>query len=782
MARLIVTLTLISIIQFQTAAKSIGTTYLNSEPSLSLHFDDPEIPTDVAASFYTSTSEVTVSWTPVGAASLYFMVYRSVTSSVVDAVPVSTWIQTTAFDDTTADPGIVYHYFVAAASQSDGSDSTDPSTGSPGIRAIEPPTIQATSGTSSEHVAITWNSPAGATSFNIYKSETTNIADALIIATNVTGNSYNDISDPGTEYYYFVKSRTTIDHDTNNQISVSTPEPGWQAVPVVPITASDNTEIAVIVDWNDIDLQYRLFRATTDNFASAKPVGGWTVDATYVDETATPGIDYYYFLKTAADLADTTTVGKFSISTSAKGLRLLETASVSTTEGLFEIIEISWTDVNGAGAYKVYRALSDDFGTATAVSDWIATTSFTDEVTESEEYYYFIKSATQGDNNLDPKYTSVSSPVVGNARVSSDLPADFAMLASVGEGFIKLNWLRENDEVEYRVYRGTSPVRENATVIGAWQTTTEYTDNAVTPGVKYYYFVRASYPETKDEPQYSTWAIASPVYLPLKPFGVTASDGTSVDFIELKWTRPQGALLFKVYRSNSTGGAGVAITDWIDALTYQDKSVTPGVNTNYYVIARASDETVNVSSIVDRGLRRIKAPVISGVSNAISTDRIELSWDAVEGGNAYQVSRSSGTADSTDVITVLDWSTKLTFTDVEVLPGQTYYYFIKAASSSAGINPSYFSHSAEGKTAPKLVTGVEDVDVVVTAFPNPTQGRIYIRSVGKIDEVVVVDMLGRLINCPFEGNEIDMSGVAEGLYLVRGKSGNDRFEVKVIRD
>lgn len=89
-----------------------------------------------SASNGTYVDRVAVSWTTVSGAS-YYRVYRSPTSSSSNAVSISGWQSAVSLDDTTADPGVVYHYFIKAAINSVGDRASNYGPGAVGMRALD---------------------------------------------------------------------------------------------------------------------------------------------------------------------------------------------------------------------------------------------------------------------------------------------------------------------------------------------------------------------------------------------------------------------------------------------------------------------------------------------------------------------------------------------------------------------------------------------------------------------------------------------------------------------
>ena len=66
----------------------------------------------------------------------------------------------------------------------------------------------------------------------------------------------------------------------------------------------------------------------------------------------------------------------------------------------------------------------------------------------------------------------------------------------------------------------------------------------------------------------------------------------------------------------------------------------------------------------------------------------------------------------------------------------------------------------------KNTTGVEENRFEAVVYPNPASGVVRIEGV-VADEVQVYNALGQVVKTVRGTNEIDLSGLAEGVYLVR---------------
>ena len=144
-------------------------------------------------------------------------------------------------------------------------------------------------------------------------------------------------------------------------------------------------------------------------------------------------------------------------------------------------------------------------------------------------------------------------------------------------------------DVSYNVYRNTTDVSSTATEISTAGavTTTSYTDTTVTAGVTYYYWIVAV--NAQGASGYGAGDYGSAIAL-LAPTGVTASDDTYTDHVEIDWTAATGATGYNVYRSttNDSSTATVLNSADITATTCNDDTATATTTYYYWVVATDS--------------------------------------------------------------------------------------------------------------------------------------------------------------------------------------------------
>ncbi len=157
---------------------------------------------------------------------------------------------------------------------------------------------------------------------------------------------------------------------------------------------------------------------------------------------------------------------------------------------------------------------------------------------------------------------------------------------------------------------------------------------------------------------------------------VTASDGTSLDKVDVSWTASSGATVYAVYRSES-----VTMADPIGLTTTTlggaDFWAVPGV-TYYYSVRACNGAICSASSVVESGWRGLTPPVVTA-SKGSDPAQVNVSWPASSGAMGYIAYRSDSPG-GVKIPTGGISTTNLGGADTWAIPGITYYYWVKACS------------------------------------------------------------------------------------------------------
>jgi hypothetical protein len=154
-----------------------------------------------------------------------------------------------------------------------------------------PTNVQASDGTYTTKVLVSWNASSGASSYKVYRASSASGTKSL--RGSPTSTSFNDTSaTPGVTYYYWVQA-CRVACSGNSAYNT-----GWRKLsPPTNVKASDGTYTTkVLVSWSASSgaTSYKVYRATSAS--GTKSLRGSPTSATFNDTSATPGVTYYYWV------------------------------------------------------------------------------------------------------------------------------------------------------------------------------------------------------------------------------------------------------------------------------------------------------------------------------------------------------------------------------------------------------------------------------------------------------------------------------------------------------
>lgn len=299
----------------------------------------------------------------------------------------------TAGDDTYTRCGNVNAY--AAVAKAAGKNvKTDPSP-------LTAPTLKAAS-VAYNQVRLTWNKPAGAQGYQIYRSASKNGSYTKI--KTIYNGSIKTLDDAGlktnTAYYYKIRSFGTVD-DKRSYSKQSEPVAGTPLLPgVTGFKATSNSYRSIKLSWSKVAgaSGYQLFRSTSKNgtYKSFKTLtnGNTTSHVNKVGLTA--GKTYYYKMRPYINISGKKVYGKtYSVVKSAKTKPATPTLTVSkySSGKIKRKVRVKWSQVSEVTGYRISRSTSATKGFKRIKSpSYKATRSFIDKgVKKNKTYYYKIR-------------------------------------------------------------------------------------------------------------------------------------------------------------------------------------------------------------------------------------------------------------------------------------------------------------------------------------------------------------------------------------------------------
>lgn len=649
-------------------------------------------PGGVSASDGAYQDKVRVSWNPVNGAS-HYRVYRGESSGGTKTA-LGNWQTGSGYDDNPPTAGKVYYYWVGAAVDGSGTRASEYSNFDAGYRKLESPTgVTASDGAYTNKVHISWNGVSGASHYGVYRATSAGGAKTLLTALWVTDTSYEDGSaSPGLTYYYWAKAAVSLGGARAGDFSSG--DTGWRMlVALTGVSASDGEYTdKVRISWNAVigATYYRVYRAASLTGVKTA-LGNWQSGTSYDDSSATPGKDYYYWVKGSPTSDGARSTG-FS-SPDAGRRKLSAPTGISASDGSYrDKVRITWNAAAGATHYRIWRSTSATGTKITLMADWRSGTSYDDGAAVPETtYYYWVKAAT---SSAGARASDFSGHDSGWRKTPLSPPTGLAASDGAYTTHVHVTWTGGGGTSHYRVYRSDTSGGAR-TELGNWQTATSYDDIPPVPGASYYYWVKGATNSTGDDA--TDFSLPDTGWRRLSaPEGLLASDGEFTDRVRTTWLAASGATHYQLSRSWGQYAEKTAVTGWQTTTSFDDTEPTPGDSYYYWVKAATSSVGARASdfSVHDSGWRKLLAPTGVSASNGTYTDKVRITWDKVEGALYYQVCRAtSPTGEKTEVGF---WNMATTYEDTSSVPGTTYYYWVKAAVGYTGGRASEYSSYDSG--------------------------------------------------------------------------------------
>ena len=242
--------------------------------------------------------------------------------------------------------------------------------------------------------------------------------------------------------------------------------------------------------WDAVNgaVKYNIYRASTKS-GTYKYI--WSTDKTsFINSSPTAGQTRYY--KVCAVEADGSEGEMSAIVTRTCDCAkpVIKTATNVASSGK---IKLTWDKVNGATAYKVYRATSEK-GTYKLMKTTTNLSYTNTSATPGTKYFYKIK-AVGTKSAADSAYSAVVS-------CTCDLDRPVIKVSLNSKGNPKVSWGKVDGAVAYEVYRSTS---ENGSYkLLKTTTSTSFTNTSFKAKTTYYYKVIAVSSNTDANSAYST--------------------------------------------------------------------------------------------------------------------------------------------------------------------------------------------------------------------------------------------------------------------------------------
>ena len=621
----------------------------------------PSAPSGVSASDGTSTALVRVTWSASSGATSY-KVYRATSDSSSAATVLASGLTSLYYDDSTAEVGTTYFYWVKAVNSVGTSDF---SAGDSGYRAYAVPDaptgVAASDGTSTTGVTVTWTAVSGATSYSVYRGTSSATSSSSLLASELSATSYTDTAAvAGTTYYYWVKAT-----NVGGTSGFSAGDSGYRAVaaPSAPtgVSAADGLSASEIsVSWTAVSgaTSYSVYRGTSSASSSSSLLSSGIAATAYSDTTAVAGTTYYYWVKAV----NAGGASAFSAADTGYLAVIVGPASVSASDGTYSgYIRVSWSASENATSYEVFRGTANAYSLAAKIAAPTATSFDDATATPGTLYHYWVRAVTSAGTS------AFSAGDTGYRQIGT--PTGVSATTGIATG-VTVSWSVVTGASHYEIGRADEGAASPATTLGS-ATSLSFTDTTAVPGVTYGYFVRAV--ASAGAGAWSAEATGSRL-IPT-PDGLTASDGAYTDRVLVSWPALSGSTGYELMRADTDDIDAAETIATTTATSFSDTSAEYGLVYYYFLRAKFASGTSEWSAS-ESGWRSFPAPTGVTASDGTSTLRITVGWDEIDGATLYQVWRYSDDCGRNELIGT---STSTSYNDTKNLEtGRKYTYRVKA--------------------------------------------------------------------------------------------------------
>ena len=353
-------------------------------------------------------------------------------------------------------------------------------------------------------------------------------------------------------------------------------KPNAPALTVSNVASSGKIKLS----WEAVEgaAKYEIYRATSKS--GTYDLKKTTTNTSFTNTSTTAGKTYYYYVVAVAENGTRSDPSAIKSRTCDLAQTTVTLSNVASSGK----IKISWTAVEGATKYEVYRATSKS-GTYSRIST-TANTSVTNTKAEAGKTYYYKVRAICDVDAAAGAYSSIKSRTCDLAQTTVTL----SNVASSGK--IKISWEAVEGATKYEVYRATSKDGTYSRI--STTSNTSVTNTKADAGKTYYYKVRAICDVDAAAAAYSSIKSRT-CDLPQPSVSIALSSKKP----KVSWTKVDGAVSYKVYRATSKTGT-YSLVKTTTSSYYKDTKATSGKTYYYKVVAICSNTAGNsvYSSIV----------------------------------------------------------------------------------------------------------------------------------------------------------------------------------------
>lgn len=681
----------------------------------------------------TKSTAVTLSWYPNGACEKYTVYKRKEGATSWSGKSFKTFSSSAgegirSCTDTSVTPGNTYEYTVRGYYYDNNGKAVylkyNKTGKSINVETDAPKLLSATSA-DYDTINVKWQEVKGATGYKVYRKKAGE-KDFTALGF-VKGTTYKDDSaQVGQEYYYTVRAYVG---ETSKLGSFDKNGIKGVALPKKPTlkTAESVDFNAIKVTWKKVDGAsgyYVYRRADGEKYFKqiAEVNGNKTFSST--DLSATTGAKYQYTVRAYRNRNGKPYAGLYD----SKGVTATACTKAPTIKSgvstVSDKLKLTWSKVNGASGYNVYRKLENDKSYKLIKTiNGNGNVEFTDSGLKCGVKYYY---RVNGFRTVDSKnYEGLGS----KDYLGLTTPAQPALKSakSLGYNTISIEWTKVEGATGYDIYRKTTGTYSKIGTVDKQSTVTFKDEKAVT-GVRYQYTVRAFYSKNgiKRVSTYENY-IHGTAY----PSNPNLTSVTSVEYnaIELKWDKVDGANGYKIYRKlPSDKNYKELITLYEQTDKYTDQTVACGT-TYQYIIKSFRYENGKTYTSGNNSAVSCKAvpPVVKVKVASTGYNSLKVSWEKVNGATGYRIYFKKDNAKKWSTLATFENGSLTSCEHRKLTTGVNYTYTVRAYYKDGSKNIwGDFNQTGVTKkpvtSAPKLVSVTSSTATNVTVKWNSVSG------------------------------------------------------------
>lgn len=656
--------------------------------------EDREIsaPSDLVVSDSTYTT-ISLSWKEASDAEFY-EIWRAEDENKEYEKIADGLTEDTSYTDRTVSSGVIYYYKVRSYKMGEGeqiySDFSRVASG-------ETLSIPAPSGfearQSGSYISLRWDYMQlrwdllddGAYGYEVYRSMEENgeyeyIGDTNVVWGDTAEDAFYEFIDKDVEFgaTYYYKVRVHNEEDGRKVYG------GFTDIRSAMFTLSSPNSRTTPISYNSVKVEWEKVEGAEHYqvYRSTEREGGYVLLGTYdsnttfmISQELGAGITYYYKVRAYGTVNGERIYGMFAGPLSA-------TPSLSAPEQVvakassYNTVDVSWSKVDGAEYYQVYRGTSKD-GEYSLLGTYNSdtTSKVSKQLRCGTKYYYKVR-AYRWVNGVRA-FGAFSDVKDATPEMS---PVQSVQAKASSYNTIDISWSKVDGAEGYQVYRGDSGVFSSHRLLGNYDSnTTSMVSRQLACGEDYYYWVRA-YRRVGGEKVFSPLSKAVGATVTLSPPQNVKASRESYNTVKLSWSKVDGANYYQVYRATSENGKYTFLGSY-DSNTTSSVSRQLGCGTKYYYKVRAY-RWVNGERVYSSFSTIVNAtPTLSVPQNIKAapqtTSTVKISWDKTAGANYYQVYRATSINGKYSLIGIYDSSTTSSISK-QLKPGTTYYYKVRA--------------------------------------------------------------------------------------------------------